>query len=60
MDKLIGTILMGLVIVICFYIVMNLDKLNNIAVPVPDKVIEYFKVQPFQPNYNISTTTPEL
>ena len=60
MDKFIGTILMIAVIVICFYIFMNLDKLNNITVPVPEKVVEYFKVQPFNPSSGVSTTTPEL
>jgi len=60
MDKFIGTILMLAVIVICFYIFMNLDKLNNIAIPIPDKAIQYFKVQPFNPSSGISTTTPEL
>ena len=57
MDKFIGTILMIAVLVICFYLFMNLDKLNNVAVPVPDKVIEYFKQQPFSPSSDISTTT---
>lgn len=62
MDKFIGAILMGLVIVICFYMVMNLDKLNDLTIPVSDKFIEYFKVKPFNSdsNFNISTTTPEL
>jgi len=59
MDKLIGTILMGLVIAICFYMVMNLDKLNDLAIPVPEKVIEYFRVKPFDSGFTNPTTTPQ-
>ena len=47
------------VIVICFYIFMNLDKLNNVSIPVSDKVIEYFKQEPFNTNLDNSTTTSE-
>ena len=60
MDKFIGMILMGVVIAIGFYIFMNLDKLNNIVIPVPEKVVDYFKQKPFDTssNFNNSTTTP--
>jgi len=54
MDKFIGTILMMGVIVICFYIVMNLDKLNNLVFPVSEKVVDYFKVEPFSPSASTS------
>ncbi|MHB9019891.1 MAG: hypothetical protein ACYC3G_03430 [Minisyncoccota bacterium] len=61
MDKFIGTILMVAVIVICFYIFMNMEKLNSVTVPIPEKVVEYFKVEPFNPsaNYNSSTIIPQ-
>jgi len=50
---------MGLVIAICFYMVMNLDKLNDLAIPVPEKVIEYFRVKPFDSGFTNPTTTPQ-
>ncbi|GEM_PF-2535474 len=59
MDKFIGIILMGGVIAIIFYIFMNMDKVGSITIPVPEKVIEYFKVKPFDSNYNNSTTTTQ-
>lgn len=59
MDKLIGIILMGGAIAIIFYAFMNRDKVGNIAIPVPEKVVEYFKVKPFDSGYNNSTTTVE-
>ncbi|MEK7463205.1 MAG: hypothetical protein AAB621_02485 [Patescibacteria group bacterium] len=59
MDKFIGAILMGIVIAIGFYIFMNLDKLNNIVIPVPEKVIEYFKQKPFDSGFTNPTTTPQ-
>lgn len=46
------------VLAICFYLFMNLDKLNNIVIPVPEKVVDYFKQKPFETNFNNSTTTP--
>jgi len=63
MDKFIGTVLMVGVIVVIFYIFMNLNKLNDITVPVSEKVVEYFKVPAFNPSANEATTTtatPEL
>ena len=51
------------VIVVIFYIFMNLNKLNDITVPVSEKVVEYFKVPAFNPSANEATTTtatPEL
>ena len=59
MDKFIGIILMGGVIAIIFYIFMNMDKVGNFVIPVPEKFIEYIKVKPFESNYNNSTTTPQ-
>lgn len=59
MDKLIGIILMGGVIAIIFYAFMNRDNISSIAIPVPEKVIEYFKVKPFSPDYYNATTTAE-
>ena len=59
MDKFIGTILMIAVLVICFYLFINLDKLNNIVIPVPDKVVDYFKVEPFDSGFTNPTTTPQ-
>lgn len=48
MEKLIGVILLGLAIAASFYIVTNLDKLTSNTIPVPDKIIDYFKVNPFK------------
>lgn len=50
---------MGGVIAIVFYIFMNMDKVGNITIPVPEKVIEYFKLKPFDSGYNNSTTTTQ-
>ena len=50
---------MLMVIVVCFYLFMNLDKLSSITIPVPEKFIEYFKVKPFDSGYNNSSTTPQ-
>ncbi|MDO8489002.1 MAG: hypothetical protein Q7S42_02690 [Candidatus Omnitrophota bacterium] len=57
MDKFIGTILMAIVVIICFYIFMNLDKISSFTIPVPEKVVDYFKVDSFNSNFNNSTTT---
>lgn len=58
MDKFIGTILMMGVIIICFYVVLNLDKINDLVFPVPEKVVDYFKVQPFNPSASTSPVNP--
>jgi len=60
MDKFIGAILMIMVIAVCYYVIANLDKLNDITIPVSEKIVEYFKVQPFNPSSDIATTTPQL
>lgn len=48
MEKLIGFVLLVAALAVSFYIATHLDKLNNITIPVPDSIVKYFKIQPFQ------------
>lgn len=59
MDKFIGAILMVMVAAICFYMIMNLDKFNGFAIPVPDKVVDIFKVKPFNSDFSSPTTSQQ-
>lgn len=48
MEKLMGFILLVAAIAVSVYIVLHLDKLNNITIPVPDSIVKYFKVDLFK------------
>lgn len=48
MEKLIGTILLGIVIVMIIFVYINLDIFTDLTIPIPDKIIDYLKVNPFK------------
>ena len=48
MEKLIGLILLGLAIAIALFIYMNLGELSSNAIPIPDKILDLFKIKPFE------------
>jgi hypothetical protein len=48
MEKIMGFVLLVLALGVSFYIATHLSKMNNITVPIPDSVVKYFKIQPFQ------------
>ncbi len=48
MEKVIGVILLAMAVLVAFYIITHLDKLNNINLPIPEKIVKYFKIQPFK------------
>lgn len=47
MEKAIGVILLGVAAAVSFYIIMHLDQLSKITLPIPEKVIKHFKIEPF-------------
>jgi hypothetical protein len=48
MEKLIGIILLGIVITMIIFVYLNLDTFADLIIPVPDKIINYLKVNPFK------------
>jgi hypothetical protein len=47
MEKVVGIILLGMAILVAFYIVTHLDKLNSVKLPIPQSITKYLKIQPF-------------
>jgi len=48
MEKLMGIILLAAAVVVSYYLVTNMDRLTSIKIPIPESIVKYFKIQPFQ------------